>query len=265
MKPSIKPAINDISEGASRWRIAALLGWQDVAQRYRRSKLGAFWLTINMVIMTAAIGIIFGTLFQVDLSKFLPHLAIGIIFWTYISTTIQETANSFVISDGMILQIKLPLSTHVIRASFRNLFILAHNIAIVPPLFILFGVSPSLNMLWSILGTILVALNLVWAGLILAVVCTRFRDIFQVVQNGLQLAFYATPIMWLPDTLPPAKAEVILGLNPFFHLLEIVRGPLLGESVSRISWLVSIFLLPIGWTLAIWVFGRYRARIPYWL
>ena len=51
-------AVWDITEALSNFRLAALLGWQDVAQRYRRSRIGAFWLTINMGVLIGALGLV---------------------------------------------------------------------------------------------------------------------------------------------------------------------------------------------------------------
>src|SRR5690606_3294002 len=59
-----KVAIRDIAEALSKYRLALIFGWQDVAQRYRRSRVGAFWLTLNTAVFIGALGLIFGTLFQ---------------------------------------------------------------------------------------------------------------------------------------------------------------------------------------------------------
>src|SRR5476651_1306074 len=51
-----------------------MLGWQDIKQRYKRSKVGPFWLTISMGVMIATIGLVFGNLFSSPMADFLPFL-----------------------------------------------------------------------------------------------------------------------------------------------------------------------------------------------
>jgi len=72
----------------------------------------------------------------------------------------------------------------------------------------------------------LLVLALVWTSYLVAIACVRFRDLTQVVQNGLMIAFFITPILWKPDQIPPDK-QYLLFLNPFAALLAVVREPLL--------------------------------------
>jgi len=104
-----------------------------------------------------------------------------------------------------------------------------------------------------------------WIMLILAIVCSRFRDMTQVMTNILQVLFYATPIMWMVKTLPEHVSRGFIEWNPFFHFIQLVRGPLLGEAPEPMSWLVTISIAVIGWLFAIVFFGRYRWRVAYWL
>ena len=58
---------------------------------------------------------------------------------------------------------------------------------------------------------------------------------------------------------------MILEPNPVYHLLEIVRAPLMGNSPSFPNWLISSLFALIGWVLTIFFFDRFRKRIAYWL
>ncbi|CDX46173.1 Putative ABC-type permease protein (fragment) [Mesorhizobium plurifarium] len=87
----------------------------------------------------------------------------------------------------------------------------------------------------------------------------------QVLQNFLQVLFYVTPVMWQIKTLPESSSRYLVDFNPFYHLVTIVREPLLGEAPSMLSWGVVIAMMALGWFFAIWFFGRYRRRIAYWL
>lgn len=261
----VKVAIGDISEALSKYRLALIFGWQDVAQRYRRSRVGAFWLTLNMAVFIAALGLIFGTLFQSEMRDFLPYLCAGVITWSFISACLSEGCITFTSSDGIILQVRMPLFTHIMRAVWRNVIIFAHNIVIFPILLIIMGRMISPSALWVIPGFILLCLNLSWMMLILAVLCARFRDMTQVVTNILQVLFYATPIMWMVKILPDHVSKAFIELNPFYHFIELVRAPLFGSPPSLLDWTFGFACAIIGWAAAILFFGRYRWRVAYWL
>ncbi|APY14913.1 ABC transporter permease [Brucella sp. 09RB8910] len=265
MQSPVKTAIEDIKDALLNVRVALIFGWQDVAQRYRRSRLGAFWLTLNMAVFIGAVGFIFGTIFQSDMSEFLPYLCVGVITWGFISTSLSEGCTAFISSEGIILQVRMPLFTHVIRTLWRNIIIFGHNIVIFPIVLLIVGKGVNVNIIYVIPGFILLCINLTWIMLILAVMCTRYRDMTQVVSNILQVMFYATPIMWMVKVLPSHVSRWFIELNPFFHLIELVRSPLFSVAPAELNWLVSILMAIFGWSIAIGFFGKYRWRVPYWL
>ena len=102
--------------------------------------------------------------------------------------------------------------------------------------------------------------------LFLSVLCARYRDLPQIVASLLLVMFYLTPIMWMPSLLPQQNTNVkLLILNPFFHLMEIVKAPLLGNLPSILNWKVSIILGVFGWLVTMFMYGHYKRRIAYWL
>ncbi len=237
----------------------------DIRQRYRRSTLGPFWITISTGVMIACIGIIFGSLFKSPMSDFLPFLATGLIIWGLISSTITEATSVFVTAEPIIKQLPLPLTTHIYRMIFRNLYIFFHNIIILPIVLLCVQRGINLNIFLFIPGLVIVSLNLVWMSILLSIVCSRFRDLTQIVASILQIFFYVTPIIWLPALLPARASVMILEPNPFYHLLAIVREPLLGNAPSFTNWIISTCLCILGWLISIKFFDKYRSRIAYWL
>ena len=258
-------AMSDIISAVRKYSLVGMLGWQDVRQRYRRSALGPFWLTISMGVMIGTIGIVFGQIFNSPMQEFLPFLAAGMILWSFVSSVITEGCTGFIASEGIIKQLPIPLFLHILRMIWRNTLILGHNLIIFP--LVLLAVGKPLNQLAliSIPGLLLALINLTWMALILAIVCARYRDLPQIVGSILQVVFYLTPIMWMPSLLPQRAGLYLLDLNPAYHLLEIVRSPLLGQLPSATNWVVSLVLALVGWVVAIALYGRYKQRIAYWL
>lgn len=259
-------AWEDISASVANFRLAALLGWQDVAQRYRRSSIGAFWLTINMGVLIGALGLVFGTIFNSPMSEFLPFICVGLIMWGYFSNLVNDGCGSFISNSDTMLQLPIPFFTYILRTWWRNTIILAHNMVIFPIVLLIFGKFVNFNALLVIPGFVLVSLNLLWIMIVLAVLCTRYRDLTQIVQNIMQVGMYVTPIMWMANHLPGGtRSRLMLELNPFYHLISVVREPLLGGTATQLNWMVMIGMAIIGWTIALLFLNRYRSRITYWL
>lgn len=245
--------------------LARLLGVHDILSRYRRSVIGPFWITISMGVMIACIGLVFGGIFRTPMDEYLPFLAAGIILWTFITGTINEGCTAFVSAEGMIKQLPTPMFVHVLRVVWRNMLMLAHHIVILPAVLLVMGKSVSLIALLAIPGFMLVVLCLSWSAFFFAIVCTRYRDLPQIVSSMLQVGFYFTPIIWMPALLPERLGAAILVWNPFYHALELLRAPLLGSAPAMTSWLVVGAITILGWGLTLLLFARVKHRIAYWL
>lgn len=261
----LRNSYSDISKAIKRLPLAGLLGWHDVRQRYRRSALGPFWLTVSMGVMIGTIGVVFGRLFNSPMQDFLPYLSIGLILWGFVSNTITEGCLGFIASEAIIKQLPLPLFMHILRLVWRNIIIFLHNLVIYPIVLLIFHKEVSGVAFLSILGFAIFLLNIVWMVLFLSVFCARYRDLPQIVTSLLQVLFYLTPIMWMPSLLPGNTNIYLLLLNPFFHLMEIVKAPLLGSYPSLLSWKISLGIGVIGWIITLLIYGHYKKRIAYWL
>jgi ABC-type polysaccharide/polyol phosphate export permease len=261
----ISVGIKNFIQAAKAYSLIHILGWQDVATRYRRSRIGVFWLTINTAVMIAVLATVFGVVFKQPIQEFLPYLSVSLILWGFISTSINEGCTSFISADGIILQVKMPLYIHVARVLWRNILIFAHNLIILPIVFILMAKSITWSSIFSLAAFFLIILNLAWFNIVLAIICSRFRDMTQVIQSLMQVSFYLTPIFWSSKLLSGKTGELILKLNPFYHLIEIFRAPLLGEEINLFSWLYCLCLLVFGFFISTYFFGKYAKRIAYWL
>lgn len=245
--------------------LVLLLGWNDVLGKYRRSIIGPFWLTISMGVMTACVGLVFGGIFRTPMGEYLPFLTAGIILWTFISGTINDGSTGLVSAEVMIKQLPIPLFVHVLRVVWRNVLMFAHHIFIFPLVLLVMGKSVSLIVLLAIPGFVLMVLCLSWLAFLSAIICTRYRDLPQIVASVLQVGFYFTPIIWMPALLPGRLGSAIVDWNPLYHLLELVRAPLLGVMPAVSSWLVVGVTTVVGWGLTLLLFERVKHRIAYWL
>lgn len=260
---NLQRAIDDIRDGVAAIHVWPALGWQEVVQRYRRSVLGPFWLTVSTGIMVGVMGPLYGNLFRLDIATYFPYLAVSIVVWQSISQLVQDASTVFVASEGYIKQIRLPYTVYVLRLIWKNLIIFGHNLLVVLAVVAYFRPPIGNEVLLFPLGILLLATNALWAGAVLGLICARFRDIPLLVTNLMQVAFFLTPIIWQPGML--GRYAWTVNLNPFYHFLEIIRAPLTGAPVTLFSWIAVAFITLVGYGVMIVMFSKYRARIAYWV
>ena len=259
----VAAALFDLSKGARSLHLWGLLGWQDVRRRYRRSMIGPFWLTISMGVLVAVLSVLYGALLKVEIADYAPFLALGFITWTLVSGFINEGCSAFTDAGSIIKQVDLPLSVHVYRVVWRNLLIFFHNAAIFVVVAIIFSIRPGWTGLLVVPGLVLLCLNGVWMGLLFGLISARFRDVPPVMDSIVRIAFFVTPIIWMPELLP--GRAVLLDFNPFFHYMELVRAPLLGQAPQLVSWITVLGMTLGGWLVALNMFRNYRRRVAYWV
>jgi len=235
-----------------------------VVSRYRGSILGPLWITLSMGFMVLGIGVLYGELFRVPVQTFIPFVAVGIVFFGTVTTTINEGCDTFVQAAGMLSQTSLPMLTFVWRTVIRNLIFLGHHLVIVLAVLVYFGYWQRANYPVAVLGLALLVANISWISLLVAIISARFRDIPQIVQSITQAAAIMTPVFWLPDRIPE-RYHLILDANPFYHLLQAVRAPLLGVGVAPHTFLFLAGMAVAGWVLTFSLFANTRRRIVHYL
>ena len=254
---------DEVLAGFREWRIWTILGWDDIRQRYRRSVIGPFWITLSMGIFILLLGVIYSRLFHTDIRTYIPFLAAGFTVWGFISQTMNESCMAFNEGSRIIKQIKLPYSIYVLRVMWRNFIVFLHTVVIFIPVAIIFKVMPNLATLYVLPGLFLVCVNLIWVATVLAILSTRFRDMPPIVATVVQITMFATPIMYPVSSL--AGASIIAEINPIYHLIELVRAPMLGTAPELRSWLIAGGLAVVGSLLATALLVSKARRIVFWV
>jgi lipopolysaccharide transport system permease protein len=257
-------AMADIAGGVRLWRLALALGWLDIRLRYRGSMLGPFWLTISTGVMVGSLGLLYSTLFKLDLRDYLPFLALSQVLWGFLAALVSEACVTFTDAEGVIRSVRMPFFVFSMRVLIRNVIALGHNILVIVVVFGVFSLWPGWEALMAIPGLMLWVLDALALTLLLGAFCARFRDIQPIVNSVMQIAFFVTPVIWKPQQLGAAGIEK-LAFNPFFDLLEIVRGPILGSDIAVTTWIgalgYSLVLCAVSWAF----FVRARGRVTFWI
>lgn len=259
-------AKDDIYDGFKKWRVWLMLAYQDIKLRYHRSVIGPFWITLSMAITVYSMGFLYSHLFHIELSHYYPFLVSSMLSWSLISTAINELTETFMSSNSLIKQIKLPYSLYIHRVITRNLIIFFHNMIVMIPIFIIFHATAKItfNTLLLIPGLCFIYINGLCYGLTLGILGARYRDISQIIKSLIQVIFFVTPVMWNASVIP-LKYHYLLYLNPFYSFLELIRAPIQGNAPLVANYLIVTVVTLIGLMISSFMFTRYRARIIYWL
>jgi homopolymeric O-antigen transport system permease protein len=253
----------DLVEGLSKTWMWSAMAMQDIRMRYRGSMLGPFWLTISMVIMIVALGVIYSRLFKMEIAHYLPYLTVGLVVWNFVSTVMTEGCQTFLSAQNIITQVRLPFSVHAWRTVYRNLIVMGHNVVIVPAVIIIFGIPIGWDALMVLPALAVLTLNGVWVSILLGLLSARYRDVAPIVTSIVQVIFFVTPIFWPQDAL--GEWMYVLPINPIFAAIDVVRAPLLGTAPLAYSWTVLLVVTVLGCLGTFALFAKFRQRIAYWI
>jgi ABC-type polysaccharide/polyol phosphate export permease len=263
-RASARNARRDVALGLGRWRIWWRLAWHDIIQRYERTVLGPFWITLSVSFTVIGLGLVFSAIFHNDIQVYLPFLAAGLMGWTLISGIVSESSNVFIQAHQIIRSMAMPLTVHIYRMIARNVLVFGHHLIAFAVLVVVLDVPVNVNTLLLIPGVLLLAANGVWIGLVLALLGARFRDTGQIVSSIFQVLFFITPIMWMPNYIQGHRTYWIKG-NPLYHAVEILRAPMLGQVPHWTSYAVMAGFLVVGSLAGFMMFRYFRRRVAYWI
>jgi lipopolysaccharide transport system permease protein len=264
-KRDLSKAWCDLINSFVYWRIFCIIGINDIRKRYARSKIGQFWLTLSLAINIGTLGVVWSYLFKMPIVEYLPFLAGGTIFWTYISSCIIEGSNLYITSSSYLRELNISKLTYVNSLFVRNIVVLGHNLLVLIPIYLFFSIPVSITyILFSMLGLLVTSIFLFPVIMFISLVSLRFRDLPNIITSLMQIIFYVTPVMWKIN-LMPEKFHKYFIFNPFAVFLSICRDSLFATTISNEYWLAATLYIALAWLVAFIFFSRFRARIVYWL
>ena len=250
-----------------RWIYVA---WFSFIVRYRSTTLGPFWLIVGPILFIGLLGALYANVGNVPANILIPSMTVGLIVWTLIGGFAGQSSTVFQRNRAQLLQGSMSLTEIVMVDVITTVLQFMHQIIIIVAVFIIFLQPLTLYSLLGVVGLVLVIANGYWLTMVFGIVGARYRDLSQVMSAILRIAFLATPIIWVvPEVASGNFRNGLLGkfllLNPFYHFLEIIRAPLLGNRIAWSTWVV-VFLMTIGgFTLMRFMHKRFARLVPLWV
>jgi lipopolysaccharide transport system permease protein len=233
------------------------LALSDLRTRWRRSFLGALWSIVQPLAMTVLLTVVFSRIFNADVSRYAPYIFTGMITWEFVGATVSGGALAFVQADAYIKQTRHPLAIYTLRTALTNLCVFAFaSVGLI--LWVLFAMPGNFG--WPWLAALLMFPLLLITGwsiaTFLAYFATRFRDVPHALGLLLQALWFISPVYFEADVFRKAGLGVLVDDNPIYHLLQIVRAPLLAGEWPTPTNLLFALAVPAVFGALAWRVGR---------
>jgi len=205
--------------------------WRDVKVRYKQTLLGGAWAILQPVLTMIVFSVIFGYLARLP-SDGIPYPIFtyaALVPWQLFAHALTQSSNSLVMNRQLITKVYFPRLIIPIAAVLAGLVDFGIGFIVLGGMMLYYGIMPTLAILavpFFLVQTIATALA---AGLWLAALNVRYRDVQYTVPFLTQFWLFITPVAY-STTLVPERWRVFLGLNPMTGVVEGFRWALLGKS-----------------------------------
>lgn len=243
-----------------------LFVWRDFVSVYKQTILGPLWYLIQPILTTLTFTIIFGQIASLptdQLPDFVFYMA-GSVIWAYFAECFNKTSVTFISNSNLFGKVYFPRMAVPVSILISNLIAFAIQFLLFLGFVIYYWYSGEVvQPNWCVF--LLPVFILMMAGLglgfgiIVSALTTRYRDLQFFVRFGVQLAMYATPVIY-PLSSIPAKYQWIIWINPMTPIVEGFRYSYLGAgSFDLVHMLYSVFFMLITLVIGIMLFNRIEA------
>jgi len=258
-----RDGVADIAAALRQLPLILFLAWTDLQARYRRSVLGPLWLTLGTAIGAAGLGLVWSELFKLDRAVFVPALTAGLIMWQLLSGCITEATTTYWRQASLIRNVRMPLALYPLQMVVKHAINFLHLLPVFIVVALAFHVPVNRNTLLVLPCLLLTFANLLWITMLFSMLGTRFRDLEYLLVAGMPILMFLSPVFYRPSYL--SQTGDLMWFNPFSHLIELVRYPLLGGAPPDFVVATNLAMLVVGWAVTLWLFAAKRNRIAYWV
>ncbi len=234
------------------WRyrdLVMLFVRRDFVAVYKQTILGPLWFLIQPLLTTVTFTVIFGRIASLPtdgLPQFLFYMS-GTVVWAYFADVLNKTSNTFVNNSQVFGKVYFPrmaVPVSILISSLITFLIQFALFLVFVVYFLLSGSAIHLNGLWILFSPVLLLMMAglgLGFGIIISSLTTKYRDLRFLVQFGVQLLMYATPVIY-PVSSISAKYQWIMLANPMTSIVEAFRYAFLGAGDANLGHLLYSFV-----------------------
>jgi lipopolysaccharide transport system permease protein len=203
--------------------------WRDLKVRYAQTALGAAWAVLQPLSMMLLFTALFSRIPGLHSSQApYPLFAYaGLIPWTFFSSATTLGAHSLVGSAHILTKVYFPRLLIPLAAVLSCLVDLLLALTMLLPLMAFYRVAPGWHLLWLPAAIALTTVVALGAGIWMAAVNVKYRDVRFALPFAIQLLLFASPVFYSIDHVPP-RWQWAIALNPVAAPIAVFRTSLLG-------------------------------------
>ena len=230
---------------------------RDFVAKYKQTILGPVWFFIQPIFQTAVLAIVFGGMAGLSTDGVPPILfyLAGVTAWNYFSNCLRTTSNTFTNNASLFGKVYFPRAVTPLSIVISNLIQFGIGLLLFLILYAFYAFKgrvfhPNLSLLFLPLLIVIMGFMGLGLGMLISAMTTRYRDLQYLVEFGVQLLMYATPVI-LPLSAVPAKYKFIMLANPMTGVIETFKYGFFGT--GTFSWLLLGYSL--GFTVIVFLVG----------
>ena len=230
--------------------------------RFVRTYFGSFWLGLSNLFSVAVLSAVYGTVFKVqDFQTYVVYLGLGLVVWNTMAAAISAAPTLFEHNHSHVHNTNLnPVFYTLEEWSFQlQTFVMSFLLVVGVLSFFQITLIPYLIVGWLPILNLL--LFLYWFPVLLCLLGTRYRDLYQLVPVALQLIFLLSPILYQKKNL--GAMQWTANFNPLYRVLSPVRHTLMTGEVVWSQNAVILLANVVGIWLAIRLINRERSNLPF--
>jgi lipopolysaccharide transport system permease protein len=248
------------------WRFRDLLLLfvrRDIISTYKQTILGPIWFLVQPILTTITFIVIFGNIAKIStdgLPTVLFYMS-GIVLWNYYAECLTKTSETFIANAGIFGKVYFPRLIVPISIVVSNMIRFGIQFLLFISCWLYFyakGIPLHINMtvlLFPLLLLLMAGHGLAF-GIIISSLTTKYRDLKFLVQFGVQLLMYASPVVY-PLSSVGEKYRWILLINPMTSIIETFKYGFLGVGIYNPVYLILNFIsLIIILTIALLLFNK---------
>ncbi|KGH48113.1 MULTISPECIES: ABC transporter permease [Modestobacter] len=254
---------------------------REVRGKYKRTLLGQGWSLLNPIATLLIYTLVFGFVLRVPvpvgedsgLQVFVLFLACALLPWNFFNNAVSSGMGSLIANANLLRKVFFWRPTLVVATVLSLNVTFAIELGVLVVLLLVFGSMP---LPWIPLLVVVVVLLTAFAlgiALLLSIANVYFRDTQHFVTIGMQLWFYATPIVYpyqlIQDQAARMRAagndfplETIYRLNPLERFVSVFRAMLYDNVMPYWGDLLFCLVAAVGsLVIGIVVFNRSQHRL----
>ena len=257
----MRDGIADITAGLRMQDLIGHLVARQVQRRFSRTALGPAWVLVTFAGYLGLMTLVSSAVLNLEPSSIVPHIAVGIALWLFLTATFTECSLVFVNNKQHLINTPLPYSAFIFSSLLANMVMLGIYVGATFILLRVFAVPFNGNIAWLLLTLPIFFGFVLGTSLVLAVVSSFVRDMAHLVATIMQLGIFVTPVWWREQDLH--RFDQALVFNPFVHMINIVRDPLLGYPPQQTALVAAAVISVVVLVVGVVSFSMSRGRIAY--